>query len=358
MLPSSRFWLRYVARFAAVKGLPDAVGPRDQLTYYERQGPWRPEQGLREFIAEIVRDQRVEEVVPRVRAFLDFWLPRQGLAPWQQALIEFSFTTNKPGFGIMLYGDNKAMTQAFRRWSRLDGVDAETADRCAALCETFDDTELATVRAEFRPGDATRLSLSSSWFLDPLRRSGGFAERLARLPEAHRDPALTARVAAVEASLAPEMFPLFIGLSFDGGVLEPKIYFVRYSDEQPLAPGSRATRLVESLAMGDAQLAQVRSIYRDLWAASSERMTQVMVGVSAADATPLRMNLITCGTPTGAVKDALRALGDPRFNARSVAPFERALQSGRAKYVALRITPEGLSPRLKLYGHAMFALRS
>ena len=104
--------------------------------------------------------------------------------------------------------------------------------------------------------------------------------------------------------------------------------------------------------------AQVRSIYRELWSVSSEPMTQIMISVTADAAAPLRMNLITCGTPTGAVKDTLRGLADPRFNARGVASFERLLRTGRAKYVALRVTREGLNPRLKLYGHAQFGIRS
>ncbi len=358
MIPQTVFWLRHAARYAVMTALPASVGGRDRLTYYDLEKPLRPEEGLTAFLHEMIRDQGMEESAQGIRAFLDFWLPRQGLAPLGLALIEFSFTTDTPGFGLMLYGDNHSMTRAFRQWSRLDGIDAETTNRCAALCEAFHDSDMATVRAEFRPEAPTRLSISSSWSIDPLRLSPGLAARLRRVPAAYRNKALEARARALEEAFAPEFFPLFLGLSYDGGVLEPKAYFVRHVNEPPLGDTSRATRLLETLAMSDADFAQVRSIYRALWTASSEPMVQVMVSVSADAAAPLRMNLITAGTMTGAVKDALRAIGDPRFNVRSVESFERLLRTGRAKYVALRVTPEGLSPRVKLYGHAWFGILS
>ena len=357
-MASFGFWRRYLARYATLAAAPRFVGPRDRLHYYERAPLWRPEQGLSAFIAELVRDQQLAEEAPRVRAFLEFWAPRQALAARGSVLIEFSFTTNKPGFGMMLYGENRAMTRAFREWCRIEGIAEDLAGRSAAICATFDDADLAMVRAEFRPGDPTRTSLTSSWFFDPLRWSGGISSRLARLPPAYQDPALTARVRAIEARLMPDFFPLFLGFSRDGGATESKVYFVRYANEPPLAPEGRVSRLLDDLQMDAARLAQVRAAFLRLWEASSEPMTQVLLDVSGNTTQPPRMNLITCGTRTGAVKDALRELDDPRFDPRSVLPFERVLQTGRAKYVALRLTPAGLSPRVKLYGQACFALGS
>jgi len=357
MIPIS-FWRRYIARYATMAAVPELFGPRDRLSYYERAPLWRPEQGLSAFVAELVRDQQLAEAAPRISAFLEFWMARQALAARGSGLIEFSFTTNKPGFGAMLYGDNRGMVRAFREWCRIGGFPGDVASRGAALCETFDGAALSMVRAEFRPGSPTRTSLTSSWFLDPLRRSGGFASRLERLPLADQNPAFVARVRALEAGLAPDYFPLFLGFSFDGGVLKPKMYFVRHAKEPPLAPGSCAARLIEGLQMDPGRLAEARDAFRRLWEASSEPVTQILVELSEHEAQPLRMNLITGGTRTGAVKDVLRELGDPRFDPRGVLPFERAMQTGRAKYVALRLTPAGLSPRVKLYGQACFAVGS
>lgn len=357
-MASLTFWRRYLGRRVLLTTAPALFGPRDRLIHYEQAPPWRPEQGLAAFVAELVRDQQLAEAAPRVRAFLEFWAPIQAYADRGDVLLEFSFTTNKPGFGVMMYGENVAMTRAFRRWCRLDGIPAEVADRGATLCETFEDAAFTMVRAEFRPGDPPRTSLFSTWLLDPLRWTGGFSARFARLPPAHRSPALEARVRALEERLAPDYFPLFLGLSLDGGLLLPKLYFVRYAEEAPLARGGAVEALVAELGMNAGRLAAVRSAYQRLWAASADPMTQILVELPGEAAAPPRINLITCGTRTGAIKDLLTELDDPRFDARAVLPFEKMMQTGRAKYAALRLSAEGISPRVKLYGQAAFSLGS
>lgn len=356
---------RLAARRALISTFPGAVLPQDRVTYYERDRPFQPPQGLRAFIAELCQRQGLSGsspaiVPPAVQSFMDFWLARQLTASFGQVLIEFSFATDQPGFGAMLYGDNRRMNASFREWANIGGVDHALAERATALCDTFSPNDLTMVRAEFMPGAPARTSLASSWFLDPFRRTArrGFAQRMAELPKALRSASLEARARAVEQAVMPDYQPLFLGLSFNDrkdGMLESKIYFVRYSQQPPLTDTCRLTALVRDLGIDAQALQDVRQAYQGLWSASCEPMSQFMASVPADDEQPLRINLITCGTRTGAVRDLLAERAWPT---QRLDDFEQALETGRAKYIALGVTRAGLSPRTKLYGHASFSLRT
>lgn len=83
-------------------------------------------------------------------------------------------------------------------------------------------------------------------------------------------------------------------------------------------------------------------------------MTQVAIEASEFQSQPKRVNLIYCGIQTSVVLEAISRFGYPVSSKQSVRDFERMMQTDRAKFVAVRVGPEGLSPRLKLYKHALF----
>jgi hypothetical protein len=83
-------------------------------------------------------------------------------------------------------------------------------------------------------------------------------------------------------------------------------------------------------------------------------MTQVALEISESQATPKRVNFIYCGTRTSTIREAIDRFGYPASNKLGVQKLEHMLQTDRAKFIAIRVGPEGLTPRLKLYGHAQF----
>lgn len=352
------FGLRYGYRLLANVLLPRLIGPRDRLCHYDTQAPWVPDQPLDAFVREAARAQTLHGELEEIGRFLDFWLPVQILSTFDRALIELSLTTNKPGLGFMLYGDNLSMTRAFADYCRRVGIYCSAADLCLAICDTFRGSDMGMVRAELIPGGPTRYSIASSWQFDVLRGNRGFEDKLARLPARFRDQVPLEQVRACSGALAPDYYPLFLGLSFlADGALESKMYLVRFDHEQsPFHPGSRLWRFIEGMELPARELERLKALSDMLWASSMDKMTQIAIEVSAAQATPKRLNLIYCGTKLSAIKAAIERFGLDRTSGQSVDAFARMMQHDFAKFVGIRVTPRGISPRIKLYGHAMFAL--
>ncbi|AEI67813.1 NAD(P)/FAD-dependent oxidoreductase [Corallococcus macrosporus] len=356
--PASRvaFGARYMGRVLANLVAPGAVGPRDRLCHFDTEVLWKPDQALGWFVRDALREQGLLGEAAEVRRFLEYWLPVQGLSAAKRALIEFSFNADEPGLGFMLYSDNGTVTQAFREYTRQLGITNEGVERSVAICETFRPSDLGLVRAEFKPGGPTRYSIAASWHFDPLRGHSGFNDAMSRLPERFRAGPFAERVKTHAAALSPEFFPLFLGLSFlDDGTLESKMYLVRFDEKQPpFQPGSALWRFLQDMGVSAAELERVRQVNALLWERSADKMTQIAIEASENQSQPKRVNFIYSGTQTSAVLEAISRFGYPESSKQSVRTFERMMQTDHAKFVAIRVGPEGLSPRLKLYKHGLF----
>jgi hypothetical protein len=353
------FWLRYLARVLANIVTPFRVGARDRLCHYEIERPWTPEESLREFVDAAIVEQRLENDAGEIRSFLDFWLPRQALSGVKKVLIEYSFTTNAPGYGMMLYGNLGTESEAFAEFCARIGIYNRNAELCLAIVNTFSASTLCMIRAEFKPGGATRYSIAGSWYFDVFRGRSGFAEAMARLPVDAPASELAGGVNAISAMLDQDFYPLFFGLSFlSAGPIEAKMYWVRFDPkESPMRPGSTLWRLVEGLGLSGLEMERVKHCNDLLWSNSCDGMTQVAVEFSEGQTHANRVNLIYCGTKLQAVRTMMEELGLAETGLESVAQFEKTMKTEVAKFVAIRVGPEGISSRVKLYGHALFDTR-
>ena len=178
---ASSFWVRYAARYLLNASCPALLGPRDRLCHFDTQPPWMPDLPLGRFVGSALTVFDLPDQADAVRAFLEFWLPVQALRVLQRVLIEFSVTAGESGLGLMLYGNNLTMTQAFVKYCRQHGLGGETSELCRAICATFRPSDLGMVRAEFRRGGPTRQSIAASWLFDTLREHDALAEQLRRL---------------------------------------------------------------------------------------------------------------------------------------------------------------------------------
>ncbi len=356
--PASRvaLGLRYAGRVLANLAAPEKVGPRDRLCHFDTEAMWTPDKSMGWFVRDALKSQNLLGEAGEVRKFLEFWLPFQGLGAAKKALIELSFNVEERGLGFMLYSDNQTVTRAFREYTRRIGISNEGVERSVAICETFRPSDLGMVRAEFKPGSTTRYSIASSWHFDPLRGHTGFEEAMTRLPERFRVGMLAERVKAHASALANEYFPLFLGLSFqEDGTVESKMYLVRFDDKRPpFQPGSELWRFLQGMGVSDSELERIKQLNDLLWERSADKMTQVAIEASELQSQPKRVNFIFSGTQTSAVLEAIARFGYPPSAARAVRDFERMMQTDYAKFVAIRVGPEGLSPRIKLYKHALF----
>ena len=93
-----------------------------------------------------------------------------------------------------------------------------------------------------------------------------------------------------------------------------------------------------------------------LWGHSLDKMTQIGIELSETTMVPRRINLIYGSVPTNAIRLVIDQLDHPASSLETVDNFERILKSYCAKYVAMRVTPEGISKRIKLYEHAVFKI--
>jgi hypothetical protein len=353
------FWLRYLARVLANILTPFRAGARDRLCHYETQRPWSPERSLREFVDAAIAEQHLENEAGEIRRFLDFWLRRQALSGLKKVLIEYSFTTNAPGFGMMLYGNLRTESEAFAEYCGRIGIYNRNAAVCLAIVNTFSASTLCMIRAEFKPGGATRYSIAGSWYFDVFRGRCGFVESMARLPADAPAGELAGGVNAISALLDQDFYPLFFGLSFlSSGRVEAKMYWVRFDPkESPMLLGSSLWRLVEGLGLSDSGMERVRLCNDLLWSNSCDGMTQVAVEFSEGQTHANRVNLIYSGTRLQAVRTMMEELGFAETGLESVGQFERTMKTEIAKFVAIRVGPEGISSRVKLYGHALFDTR-
>lgn len=73
---------------------------------------------------------------------------------------------------------------------------------------------------------------------------------------------------------------------------------------------------------------------------------------------PKRVNVIYCGTRTAAIKEALEEAGYGDETRGAVEDFERRMESDFVEFIGLRVGPEGLTPRVKLYGQTLFELET
>ncbi len=358
LLPASQvaFGMRYAGRVLANLVAPGLIGPRDRLCHYDKEAPWKPDKELGWFVRDALLTQQLRQEAGEIKRFFEYWLPVQILGVARKVLIEFSFNADEPGMGFMLYGDNQTTTRAFREYTRQLGIFNEAVERSVAICETFKPSDMGMVRAEFKPGGPTRYSIAASWQFDPLRGHSGFEETMSRLPERFRAGVFAERVKSFSAALASEYYPLFLGLSFlEDGTLESKMYLVRFDEQQPpFQPGSELWRFLQGMEVPAQELERVKQLNDLLWENSEDKMTQIAVEASESQSQPKRINLIYCGTKTSAIQEAIARFGYPESTKQSVREFERVMQTDRVKFVAIRVGSEGLSPRLKLYGHAMF----
>ncbi|WP_141618393.1 NAD(P)/FAD-dependent oxidoreductase [Myxococcus sp. AB036A] len=356
--PASRVALgaRYAGRMLANLVVPQRVGPRDRICHFDTEVLWKPDKTLGWFVRDALRAQGLLSEAAEVRRFLDYWLPVQGLGIAKKALIEFSYNVDEPGLGFMLYSDNGTVTQAFREYTRLLGISNEGIERSVAICETFRPSDLGLVRAEFKPGGPTRYSIAASWHFDSMRGHSGFDEAMSRLPERFRAGPFAERVKTYADALRTEYYPLFLGLSFlEDGTLESKMYLVRFDEQRPpFQPGSELWRFLQEMGVSAPELERVRQLNALLWEHSADKMTQVAIEASESQSQPKRINLIYSGIQTSAVLEAISRFGYPNSSKQAVRDFERMMQTDRAKFIAVRVGPEGLSPRLKLYKHALF----
>ncbi|QDE91115.1 FAD-binding protein [Myxococcus xanthus] len=356
--PASRVALgaRYVGRVLTNLVAPQWVGPRDRICHFDTELLWKPDKTLGWFVRDALRAQGLLNEAAEVRRFLEYWLPVQGLGIAKKALIEFSYNADEPGLGFMLYSDNGTVTQAFREYTRQLGISNEGVERSVAICETFRSSDLGLVRAEFKPGGPTRYSIAASWHFDPMRGHSGFDEAMSRLPERFRAGPFAERVKSHASALRTEYYPMFLGLSFlEDGTLESKMYLVRFDEQRPpFQSGSELWRFLQDMGVSAPELERVRQLNALLWEHSADKMTQVAIEASESQSQPKRVNLIYSGIQTSAVLEAISRFGYPESSKQSVRDFERMMQTDRAKFVAVRVGPEGLSPRLKLYKHALF----
>jgi 2-polyprenyl-6-methoxyphenol hydroxylase-like FAD-dependent oxidoreductase len=350
------FGARFMGRIVANSVAPSLIGPRDGLYHHDTQAPWEPDQELGWFVRDALQAQGLQGKAGEIRTFLEYWLQAQALSFQKRALIEFSLPAGDPGLGFVLYRDNQGMSRAFGNYFRQLGLYDETVERALAISQTFRPSDMGMVRAEFWPECTARYSLAVSLQFDVTRGHSGFAERMRLLPPRFRGGAFADRVQAFSAALAPDFYPLFLGLSFvKGGALEPKMYLVRFDDRGPsLYPGSVLWRFIANMGLSPQAMEQLRALNDLIWENSDDKMTQIAIEVSESQATPKRVNLIYGGTRIPAIRDASVRFGFPESTRQSVQAFERMMQTDRVKFVAFRVTPEGLSPRFKLYGHAMF----
>jgi hypothetical protein len=314
-----------------------------------------PDAPLGQFIGSALTAFDLPDQADAVQQFLDFWLPVQALHVLRRVLIEFSITSGEPGLGLMLYGDNLAMHEAFVEYCRQQGLGGATAELCRAICATFRPSDLGMVRAEFRRGGPTRQSIAASWLFDTLREPAKFVAQLRRLPLESGLQALARPTLRFASALAPDFYPLFLGLSFDDTRLESKLYLVRFDDERsPLQPGSTLWSFIRAMGVPQPEMERLRNCCDFLWRHSVDKMTQLAIEVSPDEPLPRRVNLIYCGTALAAMRRAVTRFGldDPPVVDR----FQRLMQTERAKYVALRVSPVGLTSRFKMYGHAAFRL--
>ena len=350
------FWIRYLIRMAAHIAIPFRAGVADRLCHYEKERPWMPEQGLRKFVDEAIEGQGLEVEGDEIREFLGFWLERQALAGIRKVLIEFSFTTNAPGFGMMLYGNLRTESAAFAEYCERIGIYNRSARMCLAIVDTFSPSTLCMIRAEFKPKSPSRYSIAGSWYFDVFRGRTGFVDCMKRLAMDDDARGLAGGVTAISEALGQDYYPLFFGLSFLGdGKLEAKMYWVRFDPGQsPLKAGSSLWRFLEQLEMPATEMERVQRTNDLFWANSRDGMTQVAVEFSEGQTRANRVNLIYSGTKLSAVRSAMEELGMGDAALESVERFERTMHTDVAKFTAVRVGPQGISSRLKLYGHAFF----
>ncbi len=356
--PGSRvaLGLRYAGRVLANLVAPGQVGPRDRICHFDTEAMLEPDKSLGWFVRDALRSQNLLGESQEVRRFLEYWLPLQGLSVSKKALIEFSFNADEPGLGFMLYSDTETVTRSFREYTRQLGIANEGVERSVAICETFRPSDLGMVRAEFKPGSPTRYSIAASWHFEPMRGHSGFEDAMRRLPERFRVGPFADRVKSHAQALGTEYFPLFLGVSFqEDGTLESKMYLVRFDDKQPpFQPGSELWRFLEGMGVSAPEMERIRQLNALLWERSADKMTQIAIEASESQPQARRVNLIYSGTQTSAVLEAISRFGYPSSAVHSVRTFEQMMQTDHAKFVAVRVGPEGLSPRLKLYKHALF----
>ena len=338
---ASSFWVRYAARYLLNASCPALLGPRDRLCHFDTQPPWMPDLPLGRFVGSALTVFDLPDQADAVRAFLEFWLPVQALRVLQRVLIEFSVTAGESGLGLMLYGNNLTMTQAFVKYCRQHGLGGETSELCRAICATFRPSDLGMVRAEFRRGGPTRQSIAASWLFDTLREHDALAEQLRRLPAEARLQALAWPTRRFAAALAPDFYPLFLGLSFDDTGLESKLYLVRFDDDRsPLQPASTLWNFIAAMGVPKEEMQRLRRCCDFIWRHSVDKMTQLAIEVSPGEAVPRRVNLIYCGTALAAMRRAVTRFGLDAPQGRLVVDrFQGLMQTDRAKYVALRVSP-------------------
>ncbi|WP_394827350.1 hypothetical protein [Pendulispora albinea] len=349
---------RYAGRLAGNMLYPWLIGARDRLCHYDKQPIWVPDRPIGDFMQDAIVAQALQKEANEIKRFLDYWHPVQGLNFLKKTLIEFSVTSNSPGLGMMLYGENRTMTRAFGDYCRSLGIYNEAVGLCCAICDAFRPSDLGMVRAEFKPKSPTRYSIASSWYFDLLRGHSGFNEKMRRLPPRYQGRALADRVSVFSAALSPDYYPLFFGLSFLGdGTLESKMYLLRFDKHRsPFYRGSTLWRFIQRMDVPEQEMHRLKDVTDRIWSGSKDKMTQIAVEVSEARAAPARVNLIYCGTPLSTIKQAIDSFGYSEVTGQSVETFERMMQTDYVKYVGIRVTPKGVSPRFKLYGQAMFQL--
>ncbi|PRQ06474.1 cytochrome P450 [Enhygromyxa salina] len=351
------FPLRLGTRTLAAAAVPFLTGSRDQLSHYEKEGLVTPFESLGEFLVGLIEDQGIGDRVEEIQRFLELCIGSTSHLYGGRAWLQLSLTTHEPGLGLAIFNDKRTISQRFFSFLDAGNIAGPAVDLARELCRPFADSAYGQLRAEFRSGQPTRLSVYPGWVLEPFRGHDGFAKLFDKLPPALRDQPIIEHARALAAIQSPELYPYGVGVSLtpDAEAPELKIYTTRFDRRSsPLRGEGCLQSLLRQLGMAHDQLLEVHDLHDRLWQASATKAIQVATSISAEHPEPDRVSLLYCGVDSSAALEAFADAGISADAERCYEQVDRHLGSQRPMYVGVGIGQGGLNQRIKLYEAAFF----
>ncbi|MBI4614348.1 MAG: hypothetical protein HY720_12115 [Planctomycetes bacterium] len=337
------FYARAAWRSALVWCAPGVRGPRDRLYAAEKRNLWKGTVELPGVLAGAVRSQALAARVGEMEAYLAAMLPLARFPFSRRAYLELSYLSTSPGIGIGVANYCRDVERAFLGHLERSGCPADLLDLCRALCEPFG-SNMIEVRAEFFAEEATRYTIFPGRWLDTPRHPRAYDAAFRRFPREF------AGARTLMESLAPDFFFPYVGLSFAfDGRREFKIYPTRFDREiSHFAPGARGRALLERMGVPAHEIERVREFHERVRPRLAEGFVQVGAAVDERGE-PTRASVILGHAPLAIYQAALDAIGLGEGARPALDTFARELRVDAADSVSIRVKPEGVSPRVKVY---------
>ena len=349
------FPIRVAARYAAVGVTPFLTGPRDKLSYYEKQMAASPTEPLGEFLSTALRAGGLEGRGPDVAQFLERAIPAASRLYLGRPWVQLSATSEVHSLGMAVFNDASTVSAAFHEYGRELGLDPGALEIARMFAAAMPRSAYGQLRAEVRSGEPTRASVYFGWLLNPLRGHGGFDRLLSNLPPAFRSSSVADNAARLAERCRPDLYPYGVGLSFVPGQVEPevKLYVTRYDERRsPLRGSGSLHALLATLELPAQELARVHDLHDRLWESAATKAIQVAISVSPQRRPADRISLIYCGARIDEAQKALT--GDGITDTTPLNVLHTSFGSERAMYLGINVGPRGLSRRMKVYEAGFF----